>query len=112
MSHEYRLVLSHPSSVQGIMEALKASSACIGTRFDEVLLKDRRLASLATYDIRLIKEEGETLWLEVNFGSFDLLQLLEDAFAGDSVRCFEDGDLHDEVSLGAALRIRASQSRR
>jgi len=107
MSYEYRLVFPDSTSANRAMEALMASAACVGAQCDRVLLKDRQLNTLAEYDIRLTKEGQNSLWLEVNFRSVDLLLLLETTFAGLSVQCFEDGDPQDEVTLESALRINA-----
>ncbi|SIO72264.1 hypothetical protein SAMN05444172_8654 [Burkholderia sp. GAS332] len=106
MSYEYRLVFVDTSSAQQVMDVLKASAACVKAQGREVCLKDRDLKALSDYDIRLTKEDEKSLWLEVNFRSPDLYRLLQEALDGRSVRCFEDGDQDDEVTLEEALRIK------
>ncbi|MEN4920065.1 hypothetical protein ABE485_15435 [Achromobacter spanius] len=103
MSYEYRLMLSGSGSAQRVLERLKASEACSEAGRDEVCLKDRRLNTLAAYDMRLMNEDGRSLWLEVNFRSAELFRLVEAALDGLPCRCLEDGDPDDEVALVTAL---------
>lgn len=108
MSYEYRLVFVDSTSAQHVMDVLKASAACSKAQGPEVCLKDRDLKTLADYDVRLTKEDEKSLWLEVNFRSSDLYRLLQEALSGRPVRCFEDGDQDDEVTLQEALRIKGN----
>lgn len=106
MSYEYRLIFTDTSTVQRLMDKLKTSDACVGSRENDVSLKDRGLGSAAKYDVRLKCEDAKSIWLEVNFRSPSLYRLIHEALHGASVRCFEDGDLDDEVTLKEAFRIK------
>ena len=106
MSYEYRLIFADASTAQRLMEELKTSDACVGTLEDDVSLKDRGLGSAAKYDVRLKCEDAKSIWLEVNFRSPSLYRLVHETLDGATVRCFEDGDLDDEVTLKEAFRIK------
>lgn len=107
MSYEYRLVFDDADSVQHVIDLLKSSDACIKTQVQGVCLKDRELQTLAEYDVRLTKENDRSLWLEVNFKSLNLYNSVREVLGSRRVRCFEDGDLDDEVTLKDAFRIKA-----
>jgi ribosomal protein S6 len=106
MSYEYRLLFADASSAQQVTDVLKASAACVTAQGREVCLKDWGLKTFADYDIKLTKEDEKTLWLEVNFRSRDLYRLLQEALNDRLVKCFEDDDLDDGVTLKEALRIK------
>ena len=108
MSYEYRLVFDDAASAQHVMDSLKSNDACIKAQALEVCLKDRELQTLAEYDARLIQEGDRSLWLEVNFRSLNLYNLVQGALSGRVVKCFEDGDWDDEVTLKEAFRIKTS----
>lgn len=108
MSYECRLVFDDADSVQYVINSLKSSDACIKTQEQGVCLKDRELQTLAEYDVRLIQENDRSLWLEVNFRSLNLYNLMQEALGSGVVRCFEDGELDDEVTLKDAFRIKAN----
>lgn len=106
MSYEYRIIFTDAPTVRRLMEELKTSDACVGSRANDVSLKDRGLGSAAKYDVRLKCEDEKSVWLEVNFRSPTLYRLVHETLRGASVRCFEDGDLDDEVTLKEAFRIK------
>ncbi|WP_071769659.1 hypothetical protein [Burkholderia ubonensis] len=106
MSYEYRLVFDDAASAQHVMDSLKSSDACVKVQALEVCLKDRELQTLAEYDARLTQEDDRSIWLEVNFRSPNLYNLVRGALSGRIVRCFEDGDWGDEVTLKQAIRIK------
>ena len=108
MSYEYRLVFDDTTSAQHVMDSLKSSDACVKAQALEVCLKDQELQTLAAYDVRLTQESDRSLWLEVNFRSLNLCNLVQGALSGRVVRCFEDGDLDDEVTLKEAFRIKTN----
>ncbi|WP_454722736.1 MULTISPECIES: hypothetical protein [Cupriavidus] len=108
MSYEYRLVFDDAASAQLVIDSLKSSGACVKAQAQEVCLKDRDLQTLAGYDARLTKESDRVLWLEVNFRSPNLYNLVQEALNSRVVRCFEDGDWDDEVTLKQAFRIKSS----
>ncbi|WP_233830156.1 hypothetical protein [Paraburkholderia sp. ZP32-5] len=106
MSYEYRLIFTDVSSARHVMDVLRASAACIRGQGQEICLKDSELKSSAEYDACLMQEDEKSLWLKVNFRSPCLYRLLQDALEGRPVRCFEDGDIDDEVTLKEAFRIK------
>ncbi|RQR42334.1 hypothetical protein DIE22_02060 [Burkholderia sp. Bp9142] len=108
MSYEYRLVFDDAASAQLVIDSLKSSDACVKAQAQEVCLKDRDLQTLAEYDARLTKESDRALRLEVNFRSPNLYNLVQGALSSRVVRCFEDGDWDDEVTLKEAFRIKSS----
>ncbi|MGJ7535944.1 MULTISPECIES: hypothetical protein [unclassified Variovorax] len=106
MSYEYRLVFDDEFLMQRVIDSLKSSDAYIKSQEQEICLKDRLLQSAAEYDARLILESNFSMWLEVNFRSMKLYDLVRNALHGEAVRCYEDGDLDCEVSLKGAFRIK------
>jgi len=106
MSYEYRLIFTDASSARYVMDVLKASTAYIKGQGQEICLKDTELKSSADYDARLIEEDETSFWLEVNFRSPCLYRLLENALGGRPIRCFENGDIDDDVTLKEAFRIK------
>ena len=46
------------------------------------------------------------MWMEVNSKALGLHDLMMNSLKGGVARCYEDGDLHDEVSLKEAFRIK------
>ncbi|MBR8060216.1 hypothetical protein [Burkholderia dolosa] len=108
MSYEYRLVFEDADLVQHVIDSLKSSDACIKAQAQGVCLKDRELQTQAEYDVRLTQDGDRSVWLEVNFRSVTLYNLMQRALGSGVVRCFEDGDLGDEVTLKDAFRIKAN----
>jgi hypothetical protein len=107
MSYEYRLVFDDPSLMQSVVRALKSSDSLVEDKGREIFLKDQLLQSSAKYDVRLILENDSSIWLEVNSKAVGLYGLMMGALEGGIVRCYEDGDLHDQMSLKEAFRIKA-----
>ncbi|MGU7773980.1 hypothetical protein ACV229_27845 [Burkholderia sp. MR1-5-21] len=106
MSYEYRLIFDNAASGQHVMDSLKSSDACVKVQAQEILLKGREMQALAEYDARLLKEGDLSLWMDVNFKSLNLYNLVQGALSGRVVGCFEDGDLDDEVTLKEEFRIK------
>lgn len=99
MSYEYRLVFNDSPLMQCVIGFLRSSDAFIEAKGQEIYLKDPLLKSLAEYDARLILESDLSIWLELNFRATGLYDLMKKALKDGVVRCYEDGDLSDEVSL-------------
>jgi len=108
MSYEYRLIFNDASSARHVMDVLKASTAYVKGQGQEICLKDIELKSSADYDARLIEEDETSFWLEVNFRSPSLYRLLQNALEGRPVRCFENGDIDDDVTLKEAFHIKGT----
>jgi len=106
MSYEYRLLLDSTISAQHFMNSLMVSEACVKAQAREVYLKDQELQTPAEYDARLIQEGNQSIWMEINLKSVNLYRLIHSSLSGGVVRCYEDGDLDDEVSLKEAFRIK------
>lgn len=106
MSYEYRLVFAGATAMRRVMDALAGDAACVAAHGAELWLKDPALCSEADYDVRLMRESERSLWLQVNVRSDHLHARLCDALGGASVLCLEDGDDREEVTLGAAFRVR------
>jgi hypothetical protein len=109
MSYEYKLVFDDAVLVERVMQSLKLSDSCTKKQVQEVYLKDKELKTTAEYDAKLSQETDKSIWLEINFKSPNLYKLLQDSLKGASVRCYEDGDLSDEVSLEEAFRIKTDE---
>ncbi|MDH0730573.1 hypothetical protein N5F23_20995 [Pseudomonas sichuanensis] len=106
MSYEYSLVFDDPSALQRVIERLRTSQAHVEEGEGVVCLKDQKQSTLAVYDVRFTRFESFSAWLEVNFSSLELYELFSTSLAGSNVRCFEDGNLDDEVTLREAFRIK------
>jgi len=106
MSYEYRLVFDDPSLMQSVIGSLKSSGSFVEGNEQEIFLKDQLLQSHAEYDARLILEGDLSMWMEVNSKALGLHDLMMNSLKGGVARCYEDGDLHDEVSLKEAFRIK------
>jgi hypothetical protein len=106
MSYEYRLVFDDGDSAQHAIDALRLSDACVRSHAQDVYLKDQGLNTLAEYDVRLMREGDQSLWLEINFRSINLYNLVQEALSSAVFRCFEDGDWDDETTLKEAFRIK------
>jgi hypothetical protein len=107
MSYEYRLVFDDPSLMQNVVRTLKSSDSLVEDEEWGIFLKDQLLQSSAKYDVRLILENNSSIWLEVKSKAVGLYRLMMSALEGGVVRCYEDGDLNDEVSLKEVFRIKA-----
>ncbi|WP_080419204.1 hypothetical protein [Burkholderia ubonensis] len=110
MSRQYKLVFGDSDVMWHVIDSLKSSDACIKAQAQGVCLKNRELQTLAEYDVRLIQDGDRSVWLEVNFRSPNLCNLMQEALGNAVVRCFEDGDFDDEVTLKDAFRIKANNS--
>lgn len=106
MSYEYNLVFDGPAALQRVIEKLRTSQAYVGEGDGAIWLKDQKQSTLAVYDVRLTKLDSLSAWLEVNFRSLNLHELFDDSLAGANLRCFEDGDFDDEMTLREAFRIK------
>ncbi|WP_153787806.1 hypothetical protein [Pseudomonas sp. EMN2] len=106
MSYEYRLVFDDPAALQRVIERLRTSQTHVEESEGVVCLKDQKQSTLAVYDVRLTRLDSLSAWLEVNFRSLELYELFSTSLAGANVRCFEDGDFDDEVTLREAFRIK------
>jgi hypothetical protein len=106
MSYEYRLIFDHTASLEDVMDLLKSSDACVRAEKFEIYLKDLELKTLAEYDAKLTQDSDQSLWLEVNFKSINLYNLIQKILNNRSIRCFENGDLDDEATLKEAFRIK------
>ncbi|MBB4224182.1 hypothetical protein [Variovorax guangxiensis] len=106
MSYEYRLVFDDPSLMQSVIGSLKSSDSFVEGGKQEILLKDQLLQSHAEYDARLMLESDFSIWMEVNSKAIGLYGLMINSLKGGVVKCYEDGDLNDEVSLKEAFRIK------
>ncbi|MFS2099646.1 hypothetical protein ACCC97_11830 [Variovorax sp. Varisp85] len=109
MSYEYRLVFDDSYLMQCVIGSLKSSEACIKVEGREIYLKDQLLQSVAQYDVKLTLEGNLSVWLEVNFRSMGLYDLFQKALGGGGVKCYEDGDVNDEVSLKEVFRIKGGR---
>ena len=92
--------------MKNVMRALKSSDSFVEGKGREIFLKDQPLQSNAKYDARLILENDSSIWLEVNSKAVGLYELMMGALEGGVVKCYEDGDLHDEVSLKEVFALR------
>lgn len=108
MSYEYRLIPEDSALANHVMRYLKTSNACVKSKNDEIHLKDWSLQTSAEYDARLTESHDQSIWLEINFRSVGLYNLILEAVNGGAIRCYENGDLGDEVSLKEAFRIKDS----
>jgi antitoxin component YwqK of YwqJK toxin-antitoxin module len=106
MGHEYRLIFDNASLMSSFIDSLKSSEACIKAREREVYLKDQFLKTVAEYDAKLILEGDFSIWLEVNFRSMELYELVQKALSGGVARYYEDDNLNDEVNLKEVFRIK------
>lgn len=109
MSYEYKLVFDDTSIPQRVMNAIKSSGACVYAENGDVYLKDKSLDNNAAYDIRLIYENENTLWLQVNVKSANLYTLVLNTLSDNVFKCFEDGDAESEVELNEAFRLKKNQ---
>lgn len=109
MSYEYRLMFGDSCLMQCVIGSLKSSDACIKVEGREIYLKDQLLQSVAQYDAKLTLEGDLSVWLEVHFRSMGLYDLFQKALRGGDVKCYEDGDLNDEVSLKEVFRIKGER---
>lgn len=109
MSYEYRLVFDGTILAQDVIKSLILSEACVKAQAREVYLKDQELKTPAEYDARLIQEGDQSIWMEINLKSVNLYKLVYSSLSGGVVRCYEDGDLDDEVSLKEAFRIKTKK---
>jgi hypothetical protein len=110
MSHEYKMVCSNDLITRRIMEALRLSDFCVRADHEFVYLKDLITRTDADYDARLSHDHPNSLWVEVNFKSLTLYDLVRDALDGAPCKCFSDGDLNDEVTLGEVFQLRDVQT--
>ncbi|MGJ7607412.1 hypothetical protein ACSFA7_23965 [Variovorax sp. LT1R20] len=106
MSYEYRLVFDDAILAPNVMKSLILSEACVKVQAREVYLKDKELQTPSEYDARLIQEGDQSIWMELNLKSRNLYKLVHSSLSGGGVRCYEDGDLNDEISLKEAFRIK------
>lgn len=106
MSYEFRLVFADSLSARNVLESVKSSTAYIGAAGECIYLKELSVKSEAPYDVRLILEGPNSLWLEVGFRSPNLYELLRAAVGTKQYRCLEGGDQDDEVPLHKAFRLK------
>jgi hypothetical protein len=106
MSHEYKLVFLDDLTAQRVMDSLKASESCVRADHEFVYLKDRISITNAVYDARLSYDEGCSLWLEVNFKSLSLYDLVRAALDDKPCKCLSDGELDEEVELSEAFQLK------
>lgn len=109
MSHEYRLVLVSGDACQHVIDVIKYSVLCVEHHGGSVYLKDWRIKNGAPYEVRVIQEGHQSLWLQVNLRSPVFFDLLKAALGAESYRCLEDGDLDNEVSLHYALGLKVAR---
>ena len=109
MSHEYRLVLADEEACRHVIEIVKSSAFCVEYNGGSVYLKDWGITNGAPYEVRVIQEDGCSLWLQVNIRSQVFYDLLKAALGDEPYRCLEDGDLDDEVSLHDALGLKGAR---
>ncbi|MEX6667490.1 hypothetical protein [Pseudomonas sp. W2-17] len=105
MSHEYRLVFSSDLTAQRIMDSLKASESCVRADQEFLYLKDQNSKTVADYDARLSHDDDSTLWLEVNFKSSALHDLVRAALDNKPCKCLSEGDVNEEVELSEAFQL-------
>ena len=103
MSYEYRLVFDGPGAMQRTLQALRSSDAFVGEDDGAIWLKDRDQQTLAVYDASFKIDGDSSAWVQINFQSLDLYELLRSCLVG-RVICLEDGD--DEVALSEAFRLK------
>ncbi|MEQ9946773.1 hypothetical protein [Pectobacterium aroidearum] len=109
MSYEYQLVFDDVSIAQHVINTLGHSGACVHAENGDVYLKDKSLDNNAAYDIRLIYENENTLWLQVNVKSANLYTLVLNTLSDNVFKCFEDGDAESEVALNEVFRLKKNQ---
>lgn len=110
MSYEYRLLFDDPHCARQVMQRLRSSADCVRAEEQVVQIKDPALVSGADYDLCLTVESEHALWLELLFKTPALYGWLQGALQGCSFRCFEDGDLDDEVALDQVFCVRPTPS--
>lgn len=110
MSYEYRLVFADELSAERVIDKVKSDASHVGSRGKFIYLKEPSVESAATYDVRMVKEGGNSIWLEVGFRSPGLYHLLKGAIADTPCACLDDGDPDDEVPLYEAFRLKQDPS--
>lgn len=106
MSYEYRLVFVDNLSAQDVIDFVRSSGFYIRGCGDFIYLKEPSVKSEAPYDIRIIQEGNNSIWLEVGFRSPGLYGLLRSAIGDHQYVCLEDGDPNYEVPLYEAFRLK------
>lgn len=106
MSHEYRLVFPNVLAAQYLMSALRVNEHCVRADQEFIYLKDHISKTKAAYDARLSYDEQNSLWLEVNFKSVALYDLVRTALDDEPYKCLSDGDVNEEVALSQAFQLR------
>lgn len=106
MSHEYRLVFPNVLTARCLMSALRVSEYCVRADQEFVYLKDCVSKTEANYDARLSYDDQNSLWLEVNFRSLALYDLVRTALDNEPYKCLSDGEINEEVALSEAFQLR------
>lgn len=106
MSHEYRLVFRDDLTAQRVMDSLRVSESCVRADHEFVYLKDRISMTNAIYDARLSHDESCSLWLEVNFKSQSLYDLVRETLEDKQCKCLSDGEPDEEVELYEAFQLK------
>jgi len=106
MSHEYKLEFTSETMAGHVLDVLKQSDSCVAADEEFVYLKDRVIKTEAIFDVRMSHEDQRSLWLEVNFKSLALFDVVRAAIGECQFRCLEDGDVDNEVILSEAFLIR------
>jgi hypothetical protein len=105
MSHEYKLEFTSETMTGHVLDVLRQSDSCVAADDKFVYLKDRVLKTEAIYDVRMSHEGQRSLWLDVNFKSLALFDVVRTAIGECQFRCLEDGDVDNEVTLSEAFLI-------
>ncbi|MBN3125782.1 hypothetical protein [Pectobacterium brasiliense] len=109
MSYEYQLVFDDVSIAQHVINTLGRSGSCVHAENGDVYLKDNALNNNDEYDVRLIYENENSLWLQINVKSVNLYTLVLNTLSDSAFRCFEDGETENEVELNEAFRLKKNQ---
>lgn len=106
MSYEYRLVFVDNLSAQSVIDFLTSSGLFIRGCGNFIYLKEPSVESEAPYDMRIIQERSNSIWLEVGLRSPGLYGLFRTAIGDHQYVCLEDGDPNDEVPLHEVFRLK------